>query len=104
MVFVSLKVKLEELIPFKPTESEFESEKSSFEVVDSEVMQTSYGFHSTLDLFRFLHGIGATLGPRKLKPSSLRGIIEACDQKRLQNSQRQLESNWVFGRFLCRSI
>jgi len=79
-------------------------ESSGFEVVDSEVMQTSYRFPSTLDLFRFLHGIGATLGPRKLKPSSLRGIIEACDHKRLQNSQRQLESNWVFGRFLCRSI
>ena len=79
-------------------------ESSGFEVVDSEVMQTSYGFPSTLDLFRFLHGIGATLGPRKLKPSSLRRIIEACDRERLQNTQRQLESQWVFGRFLCRSI
>ena len=76
-------------------------ETAGFEVLDAEVRPVSYGFPAALDLFRFLHGIGATMGPRKLKPSSLRRIIEACDRKRAQNPSGEVESQWVFGRFLC---
>lgn len=76
-------------------------ETAGFEVLDAEVRPVSYGFPAALDLFRFLHGIGATMGPRKLKPSSLRRIIEACDRKRTQSPRGEVESQWIFGRFLC---
>lgn len=75
---------------------------AGFDLLDVEVCQVQYGFPSGIDLFRFLHGIGATLGPRRLTPSALRRVIEECDRQRSQSASGEVESQWVFGRFLCR--
>jgi len=76
-------------------------EEAGFEVLEAQVKQVSYDFPSALELFRFLHGIGATLGPRRIKPSALRRIIEECDRQRTSTQSGQVQSQWVFGRFQC---
>ena len=77
-------------------------EAAGYQVLDMDIKQVSYGFASAMELFRYLHGIGATLGPRRIKPTILRKIIEACDLNRSQNIEGEVKSQWVFSRILCK--
>ena len=76
-------------------------EDAGYRVLDLDIKQVSYGFASAMELFRYLHGIGATLGPRRIKPSILRKVIETCDLNRSRNFQGEVKSQWVFSRVLC---